>query len=134
MIEIPANHKYATLVLRITHHLTRHVSEPLALGDDLWVTCEMPVALPDHWQTWLGSLRVDELKDANLFLFSHRTAVNPGVLDHENEQLKEAVQRLYFAMLIAAPYIGHDSGTLISVPLLLPSHSIRPCEASSTIA
>ncbi|HEV8363082.1 MAG TPA: hypothetical protein VGQ52_06165 [Gemmatimonadaceae bacterium] len=113
MIRIPGNHKYATLALR-TDHVTHQWSEPLGLGDDLWITGEMPVALPDHWQTWLGSLRVDKLREANLFLFSHRLAANPAVLDHENERLKEAVHRLYFSLLIAVPYIGHQDGTLMS--------------------
>jgi hypothetical protein len=114
MIEIPPNHKYATLALPVTHHLTRQFTDPLALGDDLWVSGDMPVALPEHWQTWLGSLRVDELKRANLFLLSHRLAAHSGVLDHENEELKKSVHRLYFALLIAAPYFGHDDGTMMT--------------------
>ena len=113
MIEMPAGHKYSTLALRVSHLTLRH-TEPLDLGDNLWVTGEMPVALPGHWQTWLGSLKVEELKSNNLFLHSHASANSPGVLDHENEHLNEVVHRLYFATLIAAPYIGHDDGTRMS--------------------
>ena len=113
MIEIPANHKYATLAFR-TNHVTLQCSEPLDLGEDLWITGEMPVALPDHWNTWLGSLRVDELKRTNLFMFSRKPANTLAVLDHENRQLQEAVRRLYFAFLIATPYIGHTNGTLMT--------------------
>lgn len=113
MIAIPAGHKYATLALRVTH-VTPRSTEPLDLGDDLWVTRELPVALPDHWRGWLGSIHVDELRGANLFLFSHSHADHPGVLDDENEQLKAAVHRLYFALLIAAPYFGHSNSTRMS--------------------
>jgi hypothetical protein len=113
MFEIPINHKYATLALE-TNHVKHLFSEPLELGDDLWITGQMPVALPDHWQEWLGSLRVDALKEANLFLFSYRLAAHPSVLDHENELLKAAVHRLYFALLIAPPYIGHAEGSLMT--------------------
>lgn len=113
MITIPAGHKYATLALRVTH-VTPRMTEPLDLGNDLWVTCEMPVALATHWQQWLGSIAVEELGRANLFLFSHQSSRTPGVVDQENIDLEQAVHRLYFAVLIAAPYFGHHEATMLS--------------------
>jgi hypothetical protein len=113
VIEIPPAHKYAILALD-TNHVDLQFTEPLDLGDDLWVTGEMPVAVPDHWREWLGSLRVDELKDSGLFLFSHRAAEQPDSLNSENQRLVAAVTRLYFGLVIAVPYLGHDDGTMMT--------------------
>jgi hypothetical protein len=101
------------LALRV-NHVTRRFTEPLDLGNDLWVTGETPIALPEHWQTWLGSTRVDQLRRTNLFLFSHQHSPTPAVLDHENRDLMETIRRLYFALLIAAPYIGHTDGAMMT--------------------
>jgi hypothetical protein len=113
MITIPPAHKYATLALD-TNHVDLQFTEPLNLGDDLWVTGELSAGLPEHWQTSLGSLRVDDLKRADLFLMSYRASEHPDVLDAENQRLQEAMQRLYFGLLMAAPFIGHQDGTRLT--------------------
>ena len=109
MVTIPADHKYTTLALRVTRLIPRY-SNPLQLAPSLFATSELPLALPDHWRTWLGTLRVDELRQANLFLFAHAPSVNPESLDDENRQLSDIVHRLYFGLLIAVPYISHAEG------------------------
>lgn len=114
MIEIPANHKYATLALTISHHLTLGFGEPFSLGHGLWVTGEMPVAVPEHWRQWLGSIRIDRLDEANLFLFTHRPTAHPRVLDADTQAVIKSVERLYFSLLMAAPYIGHENDPLLS--------------------
>lgn len=82
MISILPNHKYATLALNVTRP-TFQFTDPLQLEPGLFVTRELPLAMPDHWQTWLGSLRVEELGDANLFLFASAPSSTPTSLDAE---------------------------------------------------
>lgn len=80
----------------------------------MFVTRELPLAVPDHWRTWLGSLRVEDLGKADLFLFASSPSTAPKILDAENRQLGDLVHRLYFGLLIAAPYIQHEEGTLMT--------------------
>lgn len=113
MIEIPVGHEYTVLALPVTR-LTLSVSDPLALGDDSYALGQPPVPLPDHWKTGLGTLRIDEVSRANLFLLAHRASRAPEAIDHENRALAGTVHRLYFGLLIASPYLGHRMGLLIS--------------------
>lgn len=48
---------------------------------------------------------------ANLFFVAHALSATPEVLDQENEDLCQSVHRLYFGLLIAAPYLGHTEAT-----------------------
>lgn len=113
MIQIPPGHKYATLALHI-ERLKLQFSDPLQLDANLFATRELPLAMPDHWKTWLGTLRVDELRRANLFLFAHAPSTAPESLNEENKQLAALIHRLYFGLLIAAPYLAHEEGTLMT--------------------
>lgn len=113
MISIPPDHKYATLALDVTRP-TFQFTDPLEIEPGLLVTRELPLAMPDHWQTWLGSLRVEELTKANLFVFATSPSSAPKSLDAENKELAALVHRLYFGLLVAVPYIQHQEGTLMT--------------------
>ncbi|MFA6471415.1 MAG: hypothetical protein WCU00_05155 [Candidatus Latescibacterota bacterium] len=113
MFEIPPDHKYAVLALRV-NRLEFQFSNPFRLDQERLVTRELPLAIPDHWQKWLGTLKVDELSQSNLFLFAHAPTQTPEILDGENIRLSELINRLYFGLLVSVPYIDHKEGTLIT--------------------
>jgi hypothetical protein len=109
MLTIPQGHKYATLALQV-RRLNRRFSNPHQLSTSLFAASEPPLAIPDHWQIWLGTLRVEELQRANLFLLAHAPSQHPDSLDDENRQLSDIIHKLYFGMLIAVRYISHAEG------------------------
>ncbi|MDP2982973.1 MAG: hypothetical protein Q8O92_06575 [Candidatus Latescibacter sp.] len=113
MIEIPPDHKYAALALRV-NRLEFQFSDPFHLDRERLVTRELPLAMPDHWQKWLGTLKVDELSKANLFLFAHAPSQTPEILDGENIRLSDLIHRLYLGLLVSFPYIDHGEGTLMT--------------------
>ena len=116
MFSIPADHKYATLALEVIRP-TFHFTDALELEPGMFVARELPHAVPAHWREWLGSIRVDDLSKANLFLFAHSSSATPRILDADNKALSDFIHRLYFGLLIAVPYIqpaprryAHDRG------------------------
>src|SRR6266542_1806191 len=100
MISIPSDHKYATLALQIVRPTFRF-TDPVELTPGAFVTRELPLAVPDHWRTWLGSLRVDDLSKADLFIFAGAPSNAPKILDAENNELSDLIHHLYFGLLIA---------------------------------
>jgi hypothetical protein len=113
MIEIPPDHKYATLALRV-NRLDFQFSDPFNLDRERLVTREFPLSMPDHWQKWLGTIKVDNLSKANLFLFVHTPSRTPEILDGENKRLSDIIHCLYFGLLMSFPYIDHGEGTLLT--------------------
>jgi hypothetical protein len=95
---IAAGEQYAVLAL---HTLVPHPREqfPHRIGDQLWATASFPVRLTDHWKEWLGSVHVTALGHCNLFFLATLPSAQPGVLDGENQQLSDVVDRLYQMLL-----------------------------------
>lgn len=101
--------KYAMIGLRL-RNLTTDSSVSVQLGHGLYCWHELPIPFPQPWRDWLGSIRIDEIKECNLFLCATESSNRPDVLDQENESLLRRVHRLYHALLVAAPVIGHQLG------------------------
>lgn len=76
-------------VLALSSAWTRGVTSPANLAGGLWVLTAPPVDVGDVWREWLGSIRADEIADANLWFLAKRPSETPGVLDQENEDLKD---------------------------------------------
>ena len=83
-----------------------------SLGNDLWSVPKIPFELQDSWKEWLGSLQSKELVGANLCLFAIAHSASPGVLDAENESLRSAVERLFFALVLQG--LQYERGYILS--------------------
>ena len=60
--------------------------------------------VPSDWREWLGSIRVGEVEDCNLFLLSKLASSAPDVLDAENQRLQQRVWNFYVGLLLASPF------------------------------
>lgn len=110
---IPDGHKYALLALHVDHLILHpNIAEPMA--DGFHASLELPFDVPKHWQEWLGSLRTQEVTNANLFLTLSRESDSPGSLDQENLALTKDLERFYFSLLMSVPYIGHPKATMMT--------------------
>ncbi len=74
------------------------------LTPHLWVLSHPTFSLPAHWRDWLGSIRVEEVEEFNLFLLSKQPSLRPGVLDSENETLKQHVRHFYVGLLLVSAF------------------------------
>jgi hypothetical protein len=82
---IEESEKYAIIALpnlRVANSLPPEVH----LTPEFWIVRSLPVNLDSHWRQWIGSLQVDALKNASLFLISKGPSKAPDILDEENQK------------------------------------------------
>lgn len=70
----------------------------------LWVVNRPQFQVPSHWKEWLGTIRVEEVEAANLFLLSKIKSERPDVLDGENQTLQHFVSLFYVGLLLASTF------------------------------
>jgi hypothetical protein len=73
----------------------------------------LPLAIPDHWKQWLGSLLYRDINASEFYLVVHSRADYPAALDSVNVQLQKMVYQLYTGLCIAVPYFSH--GEVVSL-------------------
>lgn len=59
----------------------------IELRPRLWAATSLDFDVAEHWQTWLGSLTMDELREANLIIYTTMASSRPEILDDENATL-----------------------------------------------
>lgn len=107
---IPANHKFACVALE-NIGVDRSLRDPIDLGSGTFLLFEPPFPLDEVWRGWLGSLRAENLERTNLTLIAHAPSAVPGVLDGENEQLRQSVLRICYGLFLMDVF--HLDGGLI---------------------
>jgi hypothetical protein len=93
--------KYAFvgLQVRVEGHLPGGQIAP-----NLWVLSDAKFGIPAHWREWLGTIRVDQLEDCNLFLMSKLESLTPAILDAENQALQKRVANFYVGLLLTSHF------------------------------
>jgi hypothetical protein len=74
------------------------------IAPGLWVVTAPQFHVPSDWKEWLGTIRAEEVQDANLFLVSKIKSERPDVLDGENQSLQHLVSLFYVGLLFASPF------------------------------
>lgn len=74
--------------------------DKLPLGAGLAVRHTLGLNVGEHWQAWLGSLTMDELKDTNLVIYATAPAAQPQVLDGENQALTRTIDYVWYGLLL----------------------------------
>lgn len=110
-VVIPGN-KFAVVGLS-TNWIASDLPDEVAVGDVV-VHRRLPIPFSQFWVDNLGHLRVNELKQGDLFILAQDHAKAPDILDAENQQLLKRVWRFYFALLVATPYISHQRGMKVT--------------------
>lgn len=72
----------------------------LKLDEGAWALRTLPVDIEAHWKEWLGSLRIEELKESNIVLCATSPSPNPQVLDDENKELTQHLYYITFGLLL----------------------------------
>lgn len=87
---------------------------PGQLTPRLWALTGTAFSVPTHWREWLGSIRVEEVEDCNIFLLSKLASAKPGVLDAENKMLQQRVMDFYVGLLLASPFAPAHPPVMLS--------------------
>src|SRR5262245_27180573 len=93
--------KYALVGLNVK------IDEPVPQGElapSLSVLANTPFDVPEHWLEWLGSIRIEQIQNCNLFLLSKLFSSTPDILDGENKQLQRRAQHFYVGLLLSSQF------------------------------
>lgn len=125
--------------------------EPVVLGDNLTAISGAQFSVPQHWQEWLGTIRVDELRNCPLFLVASAPAREPGVLDGQSKLLTKQVHDWFIGLVLSADFISASGDSFLAVgsrtddevevrqfgPIKAPTHSVvrsdRPISAGDVL-
>jgi hypothetical protein len=77
---------------------------PGKIRPNLWVLADTKFNVPTSWREWLGSVRVEEVEDCNLFLLSKIASATPGVLDAESKAVQHRAWGFYVGLLLASTF------------------------------
>ena len=90
--------KYAMIAMQ-----TRNLVDmrPTEMAPGLWVSSTPMIKMDAHWKECLGSIRIGEIQDCNMFLLSKAQAIARSVLDEENATLENSVWQSYCGLLLA---------------------------------
>ncbi len=128
---LAVSHKFACVALE-NASLDRTLHDPIDLGDGMWILFESPFALDSAWTEWLGSIRARDLEHTNLALVAHTHSQTPGVLDHENESLRESVLCLLYGLFLTEVF-HHDGGMVLTGANVDGTVSIRQVSHLETL-
>ena len=87
---------------------------PGKIGDSLWVLADTKFVVPPSWREWLGSVRVEEVEDCNLFLLSKIASMAPGVLDAESKSVQLRAWNFYVGLLLASAFSPQHRSVLLT--------------------
>lgn len=104
-IQLPVGNKYALLTLPL--YRAGHL-QSADLGDGYLAVEQLPVAVPEHWQAWVGTLQYEEVVGAAFYLIVHKKGRELRVLNEENRLLRTKVYHFYSGFTLAIPYVSHE--------------------------
>jgi len=86
-------------------------STPFQLSDGAWVTPGLPMGKPDleRWENWIGSIRMESLRRANLVLLVEEPSNNPGIVDAAHRRLGYDLNLLFYLLHLKSG-IEHTKG------------------------
>lgn len=93
--------KYALVGLELSLNATL---PPEKVSDVCWALAGTRIDIPTEWREWLGSIRVREVANCNLFLASKQASATPDILDGENQALEKRVWHFYVGLLLSAMF------------------------------
>lgn len=103
--------KYALIGLSVKSERNIRTEQ---ITPNLWILANTSFEIPLHWREWLGSIRVKEVEDCNLFLLSKQFSSTPAVLDAENQNLQERAINFYVGLLLASTFAPAHSPIMIT--------------------
>ena len=102
---IKDSEKFAIIGLSVT---ADPAIERIEISDRVFVLGGQAFDLPNHWQEWLGTMRVEDVRNCNLFLVANMPSTAPEVLDAENQHLQAIVGHWFMGLLLERSFALDD--------------------------
>ncbi len=103
--------KFVLLLVTNVFNEPRNLPE-VQLGDHTWVLHGYPTAFDMHWETLVGTIRFEEIKNANLVL-GRVSSSRSYAIEKEDELLGEKMAHLY-SLLQLSGVIEHQAANLVT--------------------
>jgi hypothetical protein len=72
----------------------------IELRPRLWAATSLDFDVAEHWQSWLGSITMGELCEANLIIYTTMASSRPEILDDENATLAKILDYVLFGLVL----------------------------------
>jgi hypothetical protein len=80
--------------------LAEGMPREINLRPRLWAATSLDLDVAEHWQTWLGSITMGELREANLIIYTTMASSRPEILDDENAALVKTLDYVLFGLVL----------------------------------
>lgn len=98
-IAIQPGQKFSFVALSV--NVDQALPEHMPFAPGFWAARKLPVVLDEDWKKWIETIRAERIgEDCNLFLCAAMDSKEPGILDHENQQLDSAVRQLFDGLVL----------------------------------
>jgi hypothetical protein len=92
---------------------------PTEMLPGIWVSSAPMISMGAHWKEWLGSIRIGEIRDCNLFILAKTKAVapppiNPFAYDKEYQALGKRIWQYYCGLMLADRFGVYRAPVLLS--------------------
>jgi len=106
---IPTGYKYACFLFK-HFPVDQDVPAEHQIAEDLWALRRPPIDPEHYWREWLGSIRLDAVREANFVLLAISPSETPDIVDGENEILVRRVDRVFHGLLLQGVPIYEPQG------------------------
>lgn len=96
-----ANNDKFALVAILNAYSSLPVNAEHELADGTWVLDRVPLGFEDPWREWVGSIRFDALKRANVVLLRKLPSTNPEIVDSQHEELARPIEWMFYLLQLA---------------------------------
>jgi len=98
-MHIAAGEKFACFAFTF-YGVADNVPEEVQLGPHLWAVRKLDLDVAQHWDEWLGSVKIDALRDSNFVMYATKPSAHPKVHDQDNLDLVKALDYLLYGILL----------------------------------
>src|SRR5262249_8981714 len=96
---IELNDKFACFAYDF-YGLSKDMPDEVQLAPGLWAFRRFDLDVAKHWKEWMGSIKLDALKDAAFVMLATRPSSKPEILDQEHQDLVRTLDYLLFGILL----------------------------------
>ncbi len=103
--------KFALLALKsVRSAISSHKTATLSDGTSVFTELQPMFEGQPHWIEWLGSLRIERLREANVVLLLSEPSSNPKILDAQHVRLDNHLTKVFYLLRLAlvVEYDGAD--------------------------
>jgi hypothetical protein len=98
-VQIALNEKFACFAFT-NYSLAANMPAEVQLSPRLWVARSLDLDVAKHWDEWMGSVRMDALRDSNFVMYATRPADHPNVNDQDNIEVVKPLDYLLHGILL----------------------------------